>query len=109
MVDGSISPAIDESDFKLIIVDPDKVIFDGKVKRLIAPGVFQDLAILPNHTPLYAQLQAGDVLIDPVSSAAVKIAIDGGIIRVKANKVSIIVGFETKDAPVPVNPSSKPS
>lgn len=80
--------------FDLIIVSPDALIFDGKAKKLIAPGFNQEIAILPNHTPLYAQLNKGELVITTTMNQIKTFPIDGGIIRVKVNRVSIIVGFE---------------
>lgn len=79
--------------FHVAIVDPNKVRYEADIKRLIAPGVLQDIAILPDHTPLYAQLKDGEVEIQEISDKTVKIPIESGIIRVKMNRVSIIVGF----------------
>jgi F-type H+-transporting ATPase subunit epsilon len=80
--------------FDLVVVSPDNIIFDGQATRLIAPSTSQDLAILPNHTPLYAQLVAGDLLVTTEDGSTQRFPIDGGIIRVKGNRVSIIVGFD---------------
>ncbi len=80
--------------FDLIIVSPDSLIFDGKAKKLLAPGFNQEIAILPNHTPLYAQLNKGELVVTTNMNQVKTFPIDGGIIRVKVNRVSIIVGFE---------------
>lgn len=80
--------------FNLIIVSPDTTVFDGEVTRLIAPGHNMDIAILPDHTPLYAQLKTGDLQITKSDGSIQTIPIDSGIIRVKLNRASIIVGFD---------------
>jgi F-type H+-transporting ATPase subunit epsilon len=82
-------------DFELIIVSPDSVLFEGRVTKLIAPGSSMDIAILPNHTPLYTQLLAGDLIITLENNEEKRIPIDSGIMRVKLNRASIITGFET--------------
>jgi len=84
----------DQAYFDLIIVSPDATVFEGPVIKLIAPGYNQDIAILPNHTPLYAQLNQGELLITAPDGYQKNIPIDGGIIRVKLNRASIIVGFD---------------
>ena len=80
---------------KLVIVNPDETIFEGEVDRIDAPAVHQDIAILPDHTPLYAQLIAGAVTYY-IGSKVEKRVIEGGLIRVKNNEVSIVIGFEPK-------------
>jgi F-type H+-transporting ATPase subunit epsilon len=79
--------------FHLTIVNPNKLIFEADVKRVIAPGSTQDIAILPDHTPLYSNLIKGEIEVTLLNDQIQKIPIDGGIIRVKLNIVSIIIGF----------------
>ncbi|MFC1751067.1 F0F1 ATP synthase subunit epsilon [Pseudomonadota bacterium] len=77
----------------LLIVSPDEVIFEDKITRLIAPGVFQDIALLPDHTPLYAELKQGDLKITKADGGKETISIETGIVRVKSNRISVITGF----------------
>ena len=81
----------------MVVVNPDEVLWEGKATRVVVPGFIQELSILPNHTPLYSQLKPGKVVIYPENGTNETLEIDGGIVRVKHNKVSGIVGFETKD------------
>ena len=80
--------------FNLVVVSPDNIMYDGRVVRLMAPGIKQEIAILPDHTPLYSQLKEGELVIYPLSGASQKLKIDGGILRVKLNSASVIVGFD---------------
>jgi F0F1-type ATP synthase epsilon subunit len=91
------TPLIEQSVMDAVVVNPDKVLWEGKATRVVVPGFIQELSILPNHTPLYSQLKPGKMVIYPETGSSETIEIDGGIIRVKHNKVSVIVGFETKD------------
>lgn len=87
----------DPSTFNLVVVTPEQTLFEGPVTKLVAPGIYQDIAILPNHTPLYAQLVSGELTLFLPDRTQSKIPLEGGIIRVRRNQVSIIVGFlETK-------------
>ncbi len=90
-------PLVEKSVMEVVVVNPDKVLWEGNATRVVVPGFIQELSILPNHTPLYSQLKPGKVVIYPESGTNETIEIDGGIVRVKHNKVSVIVGFETKD------------
>lgn len=82
-----------EDTISLVVVDPNEVIFEDEVKKIMVPTPTQEIAILPQHTPLYAQLVKGDIEITTKKDKKIKIAIESGIIRVKMNKVSIVVGF----------------
>ncbi len=84
----------DSNSFSLVIVSPDTLLYEGTVSKLIAPGHNMEIAILPNHTPLYAQLKEGSIIITETSGVEKTINIDGGILRVKRNSASVIVGFE---------------
>lgn len=79
-------------DFDLVIVTPDKVLFESKAKRVMLPGYFQELAILPDHTPLYSELINGEVVVETENETR-KFPVDTGIVRVKQNKVTVVVGF----------------
>jgi F0F1-type ATP synthase epsilon subunit len=93
----ALTPLIEQSVMDAVVVNPDKVLWEGKATRVVVPGFIQELSILPNHTPLYSQLKPGKMVIYPETGSSETIEIDGGIVRVKHNKVSVIVGFETKD------------
>ena len=82
--------------FNLIIASPDELMYEDIVVKVEVPSASQQLAILPDHTPLYAQLTKGTILISPKSGSEQTINIEGGIIRVRSNNVSIITGFDTK-------------
>ena len=84
-------------EFDLVIVNPDKVLFEGQVKKMLIPGSYQRLAILPNHTPFYGELKKGSINIITSSDDSKDVDIEGGLIRVRMNKVSILVGFEDKE------------
>jgi F0F1-type ATP synthase epsilon subunit len=96
----------DTDTFDLIIVSPDQTILETVAKKIIVPGAIQELAILPNHTPLYSELLQGTIRIETPTGQMQEIDIESGIIRVRRNKVSIILGFdrETERAPPPTNP-----
>lgn len=79
--------------FNLIVVSPDDISFEGKATRLMAPGNLQELAILPDHTPLMAQLSPGDLVITTDAGEQKTIAIESGILRVRTNRVTVITGF----------------
>jgi F-type H+-transporting ATPase subunit epsilon len=86
-----------EETFTLLIVSPDETLHEGEVTKVLVPGISQELAILPHHTPLYAQLVKGDITIFQSQSDKKTLPIEGGIVRVKHNRVSILVGFDTRE------------
>lgn len=82
------------TEFNLIIVSPDSVLLETKATKLFAPGIEQEIAILPDHTPFYAELKKGEIKVTQVDQDQKTIPVESGIMRVKQNRVSIILGFK---------------
>lgn len=79
---------------EVIIVSPDSTVLETTAKKVMVPGSLQELAILPNHTPLYSVLLKGTIKIEAADGRLQEVDIEGGIIRVRRNRVSIILGFD---------------
>lgn len=79
----------------VVVVSPDQLLLETEATKVIVPGAVQELAILPNHTPLYSDLIKGTIRIETVGDKTKEIDIEGGILRVRQNKVSLILGFES--------------
>jgi F-type H+-transporting ATPase subunit epsilon len=76
----------------LIVLTPDKKVFEGKVNRISAPGVEGEFEVLDNHAPLVSSLGNGNVLITPSESKELlNLSIQSGFIEVLDNKVSLLV------------------
>ncbi|PIP53107.1 hypothetical protein COX08_02785 [Candidatus Beckwithbacteria bacterium CG23_combo_of_CG06-09_8_20_14_all_34_8] len=85
--------AEDKSKLHLIIVDPDKIIYEGDALRVFAPGKIAELALLPQHTPLYSELTAGTIKVEEVSGGNQEFKIDGGVAKIQNNELHILIGF----------------
>jgi F0F1-type ATP synthase epsilon subunit len=59
----------------------------------MAPGNKGPLAILPGHAPLYTEIIAGELQIDDTKGTPKTFKVDGGVMRIRSNTVTIIVGF----------------
>jgi F-type H+-transporting ATPase subunit epsilon len=95
-----LKPPKERSDFDIVVVTPDKVIFEDVATLLIAPGPKQDLGILPNHAPLYSEVNKGDLQITLKSGKIKTIPIEAGVVRVRNNQVSVVMGFAAPEVPV---------
>jgi F-type H+-transporting ATPase subunit epsilon len=83
----------------LIVLTPDKKVFEGKVNRISAPGVEGEFEVLDNHAPLVSSLGNGNVLITPSESKELlNLSIQSGFIEVLDNKVSLLVQEQTASA-----------
>ncbi|MEI6498712.1 MAG: F0F1 ATP synthase subunit epsilon [bacterium] len=80
------------TEFDLLIVNMDKVVFEGKAKTLIAPGPYGDFAILPGHGPMYTTLGKGKIVVETIDGKE-EYEVESGIAKVNQLKVTLLVGF----------------
>ena len=88
----SKEPMVMPTDLDLVVVNMDKLVFEGKIKSLIAPGPLGDFAILPGHTPLFTTLKKGKLIIEDGKNNS-DIEIEGGVAKITQYRVIILVGF----------------
>jgi len=68
------------------ILSPQKIIFNGKARRVVLPGEQGIFEVLPFHKSILSRLISGTLFIDEES-----FFIRRGVIKVYQNKVTIIV------------------
>jgi len=83
----------DQAKLHVVIVDPDKIIYEGDSRRVFAPGKIAELALLPQHTPLFSELTAGAIKVQEVDGKIKEFKIDGGVVKVQNNELHILIGF----------------
>ena len=74
----------------LEIVTPTRVLYEGKVDEVVAPGIEGEFGVLPGHTPFLTFLATG-VLSYKVDGIEKFVAVDGGFIEVTPTRVIAIV------------------
>jgi F-type H+-transporting ATPase subunit epsilon len=79
------------------VVTPERVVYSGQAEMVIARGVQGDLGILPNHMPLVSPLKIAPVRIKTEGEKEVKMAVSGGFMEVRGDKVTILA--ETAELP----------
>ena len=79
-----------ERNFKLEIVTPQRVVYDGSVVSFTAPGTVGSFQVLYNHAPLLSSLRAGEIKLANDRGAAMSYATSGGFVEVNANKVILL-------------------
>jgi len=72
------------------VVTPERVVYSGQAEMVIARGVVGDLGILPNHMPLVSPLKTAPVRIKTEGDKEVKMAVSGGFMEVRGDKVTIL-------------------
>lgn len=75
------------------IITPEKIVFQGEVDMVVAPGVQGELGILPLHTPFLTQLAIGELRVKfEREGRAVEdyIAVHGGFMEVFEDRVTVL-------------------
>lgn len=93
------------SSFVVNIVTPSGVIYDHEAKFLVANTQAGSLGVLPNHSPLISPLNIDAVRIDLVGEEGKSdwVAVNGGIIEIRDNIVSIIANSAETEEEIDVS------
>ncbi|PIR94431.1 ATP synthase F1 subunit epsilon [Candidatus Falkowbacteria bacterium CG10_big_fil_rev_8_21_14_0_10_39_11] len=78
---------MDKINFK--IATPEKVVFKEQVDQITLPTMQGEITILPNHIPLIAVLQPGELKI-VIGQEEKMLSVSGGFIEVLADKVVVL-------------------
>jgi len=79
-----------EKTFKLEIVTPRKVVYNGSVVSFTAPGTVGSFQVLHNHAPLLSSIGIGQIKIVDDRGQALRYATSGGFVEVRENHVVTI-------------------
>jgi F-type H+-transporting ATPase subunit epsilon len=71
------------------IVSQDRLVFEGDVDIVVAPGTDGEMGILPHHAPLLTTLQPGTLRVRTQGREEV-FAISGGVMEVQPNLVTVL-------------------
>jgi F-type H+-transporting ATPase subunit epsilon len=78
------------------VVSVERVVYDDDVDMVIAPGVEGTLGILPHHAPLMTALSVGELVIKKAGQDDVLMAIGGGFMEVRPDRVTILADTAEK-------------
>lgn len=76
--------------FTLSIVTPERVVFEGEVQSLIAPGSEGYLGVLTGHAALITALQPGKIEFRDAENAVHLLAVTRGFLEVSDNVATLL-------------------
>ena len=76
--------------FKLRVVTPDRVAFDGEVTFLLCRTTAGDVGIMANHTPYTAPLAIGMMKVEAAGAEPRFAAVGGGLLKVGGNTATVV-------------------
>ena len=88
---------MDTNKLHLVLVSPEKTLYDGLVNSVELPGEMGRFQVLFNHAALISSLQKGNVVFEigeahnPVKRDTQTISIQSGFVEIKDNLVSVCV------------------
>lgn len=75
---------------KLIIVSPEKSLYNGVANKVTLPGELGSFTVLPSHAPLISSLKKGKILYE-VNGVNEEVDILEGFVEIKENIVSVCI------------------
>lgn len=76
---------------RLEIINPERKIFDGQVRMVIARATTGEMGVLPGHAPLITLLDPRPVRL-LTEAGEQQIMVQGGVMQVKPDLVTIVTG-----------------
>lgn len=76
--------------FLLQIATPERLVFSGRARSIIAPGSEGYLGVLAHHAPLVATLGVGDLTVLGEDGRETHIAVNRGVLEVLANTATVL-------------------
>ncbi len=75
---------------ELRVVTPEKVVFEGAARSLVAPAWDGWVGVLPGHAPFLTLLGSGPIEVDSESGERRAFGISGGVMKVESNEVMVL-------------------
>lgn len=78
------------SSLNVKVVNPERVLFEGKAASLVAPAWDGKVGVLPSHAPFLTLLGEGEVDVDLVGGGSARYPVSGGVLKVLADEVIVL-------------------
>lgn len=74
----------------VLVATAEREVYRGKCTFLVAPGVAGELGIMPKHSPLIAQLCAGELRITKGADDVDEVFVSGGFVEVQPDMITVL-------------------
>ena len=72
------------------VISPERVLFEGAAKGIVAPAFDGEVGILPMHAPLMTLLGKGVLRVEAAEGGPQRFNIDGGFLQVAEDRVRVV-------------------
>jgi len=90
-------------EFSLRVIAPERLVYEGKVVSLVAPGIEGYLGVMAGHAPMLAVLGIGDIKLTTPHDHVQHIAISGGMLDVQRSEVTVLADCAEKASEIDVH------
>jgi F-type H+-transporting ATPase subunit epsilon len=80
---------------KTSIISPERVLFDGEVSSIVAPGFDGEVGILPRHAPMVTLLGTGVLRLEAAQGGQRRFNVSGGFLQVADDVVRVVTESAT--------------
>jgi ATP synthase F1 epsilon subunit len=74
---------------KVSVISPERVLYEGTARGVIAPAFDGEIGILPMHAPLMTLLGKGTLRVDTAQGEQ-RFTVDGGFLQVVDDQVRVV-------------------
>ena len=72
------------------VISPERVLFEGPAKSVVAPGFDGEVGILPMHAPMMTLLGKGTLRVEASEGGSQRFSVDGGFLQVAEDHVRVV-------------------
>ena len=72
------------------VISPERVLFEGPAKSIVAPSFDGEVGILPMHAPMMTLLGKGTLRVESVEGGTQRFDVDGGFLQVAEDHVRVV-------------------
>ena len=77
------------------VISPERILFEGEARSVVAPGHDGELGILANHAPLMTVLGKGVLRLEGLAEGDQRFQVAGGFLQVVDNVVRVVTETAT--------------
>lgn len=86
----SATPDIPAGRIRVAVITPEGAAYDGLARHVVLAAHDGEVAFLPGHAPFVGALGTGELRIHPEKGDVERYFLDGGVVEVLENRVSIL-------------------
>jgi len=76
------------------VISPERVLFEGSARGVIAPAFDGEMGILPMHAPLMTLLGKGTLRLDTADGEK-RFSVEGGFLQIIDDQVRVVTEYAT--------------